>query len=64
VSANQATLPVRTMCRMLGVSHSGFYAWTERTPSARAIQDAVLTERIRMIHVASDGNYGSPNILA
>jgi putative transposase len=64
VNANQANLPVRTMCRMLGVSHSGFYAWQERAPSPRAIEDAVLTERIRMIHAASDENYGSPNIHA
>lgn len=28
------------------------------------MEDAVLTERIRQIHVASDGNYGSPNIHA
>ena len=52
------------MCRMLGVSHSGFYAWKERAPSSRAIEDAVLTERIRIIHAASDQNYGSPNIHA
>jgi putative transposase len=64
VSANQATLPVRTMCRMLGVSHSGFYAWKERAPSTRAIEDAVLSERIRIIHAASDENYGSANIHA
>jgi putative transposase len=43
VSANQANLPVR----MLGVSRSGFYAWREHSPSTRAIEDAVLTERIR-----------------
>lgn len=64
MNANQADLPVRTMCRMLGVSHSGYYAWKERAPSPRSIADAVLTERIRVIHAASDENYGSPNIHA
>ena len=64
MNANQADLPVRTMCRVLGVSHSGYYAWNERAPSKRAIDDAVLTERIRLIHAASDENYGSPNIHA
>ena len=52
------------MCRVLGVSHSGYYAWQERRPSRRALSDAVLTERIRLIHAASDENYGSPNIHA
>jgi putative transposase len=64
VNANQAEYPVRTMCRVLKVSPSGFYAWLDRPPSRRAMEDAVLTERIRQIHVASDGNYGSPNIHA
>jgi putative transposase len=64
VSANQAILPVRKMCEVLGVSASGFYAWRERPPSRRALENAVLTERIRTIHAASDGAYGSPNIHA
>jgi putative transposase len=52
------------MCRLLKVSASGYYAWQQRAPSKRAIDNAVLTERIRLIHAASDGNYGSPNIHA
>jgi putative transposase len=64
VSANQASSPVRLMCRVLGVSASGYYAWRERPPSSRAIGDRVLTERIRVIHAASDYTYGSPNIHA
>lgn len=64
MNANQADFPVRTMCRVLKVSPSGFYAWLRRPPSRRAMEDAVLTERIRQIHVASDSNYGSPNIHA
>lgn len=64
MNANQAEYPVRTMCRVLKVSPSGFYAWKERAPSRRAMEDAVLIERIRQIHAGSDGNYGSPNIHA
>ena len=38
---------VRMMCRLLGVSPSGFYAWRRRSPSARAMADAALSGRIR-----------------
>jgi len=64
VNANQASFPVRKLCQVLKVSPSGFYAWQKRAPSRRALEDAVLTERIRAIHAASDGTYGSPNIHA
>jgi putative transposase len=64
VNANQADFPVRKLCRVLQVSPSGYYAWQQRPPSPRSLDDAVLTERIRAIHIASDENYGSPNIHA
>src|SRR3970282_447758 len=62
VAAHQALFPVRTMCRVFGVSPSGFYAWTKREPSARALEDARLTARIRVFHARSKGAYGAPNI--
>src|SRR5512139_134341 len=52
------------MCRVLGVSTSGYYAWSARAPSARARSDGVLIERIDAIHAASRGTYGSPRIHA
>jgi putative transposase len=52
------------MCRVLGVSSSGYYAWAKRARSARAIGDAALIERIGAIHAASHGTYGSPRIHA
>jgi len=54
--------PVATMCRVLGVSPSGYYAWRTRGRSRRAQENARLVERIRTLHQASRGNYGSPNI--
>ena len=62
--ANQADLSVRTMCRVLGVSASGFYAWRERAPSPRSIANAVMTERIRQIHRDSYESYGMPRVRA
>ena len=50
------------MCRVFGVSPSGFYAWNGRAPSARAVRDAELTVRIRVFHARSKGAYGAPNI--
>jgi putative transposase len=50
------------MCRLLGVSPSGYYAWRQRGPSARAVANAALVERIRVIHRASREAYGAPNI--
>ena len=52
------------MCRVLGVSSSGYYAWAKRGPSARAISDAALIERIGAVHAASHGTYGSPRVHA
>ena len=56
--------PVATLCRVLGVSSSGYYAWSKRSPSRRARDDAVLIERIGAIHAASKGTYGAPRIHA
>ncbi len=62
--ANQAAFPVRILCRLLGVSPSGYYAWRGRGPSARAVANAALLERIRTIHRDSREAYGAPMIHA
>ena len=62
--AHQADFPVRTLCRVLRVSASGFYAWQQRGPSPRSVANAVLTERIRRIHRESGGSYGRPRVRA
>ena len=38
------------MCRVLGVSAAGYYAWVSRPPSERAIHDAALVDKIRIVH--------------
>ena len=62
--ANQAVHRVATMCRVLDVSSSGYYAWRSRRPSCRAIQDAALCEQIRASHERSRGTYGAPRVWA
>ncbi len=49
VAAKKAEHSIKTMCRVLGVSRSGFHAWERRGPSARAQEDERLLERIREI---------------
>ena len=55
---------MRVMCRMLGVSAAGYYAWVSRSPSQRSVEDAVLVEKIRTIHGDSHQTYGSPRVHA
>lgn len=66
IERERATFHLRTACRVLGVSPSGYRAWargpaTDR-PAARA--DAVLLAAIRAIHAGSRGTYGSPRVHA
>lgn len=62
--ANRAEYGVGRLCRVLGVSRSGYYAWSKRGPSKRALEDQDLSERIVAIHQRSRGTYGVPRIHA
>jgi len=64
MSANQASFPVATMARVLGVSKAGYYAWLHRSPSAHAVADNALLKRIRTIHATSRQTYGAPRVHA
>jgi putative transposase len=64
IAAVAAHHPVALSCRVLGVARSGFYAWRDRPPSARAQVDAELTGLIHQLHDASRGTYGSPRLHA
>lgn len=50
--------PLPPMCRMLGVSTSGYYAWCGRGPSARARQEPRLQAEIRAAHYRTRQIYG------
>ena len=56
--------PIATMCRVLGVSPGGYYAWLKRPPSARAQADGELSARIAAIHRRSQATYGVPRVHA
>ena len=56
--------PVRIMCRILGVSRSGYYAWGRRVPDRQAQTDAQLLAEVRRIFTESRQTYGSPRVTA
>jgi putative transposase len=64
VTAHQAIHRVATMCRVLGVSPSGYYAWRKRAMAARTRADVELTAYIDEIHRTSRGTYGAPRVHA
>ena len=62
IAAERACHSVKLLCRVLGVSRSGFHAGAVRPPSPRELADRALLERVRQLHVASRRTYGSPRI--
>jgi putative transposase len=62
VEAEAAQFPVSLLCRVVGVTRQGFYAWKRRSPSDRELADRELGERIKQIHSASEEIYGAPRI--
>jgi putative transposase len=62
LARHRAVWPIRTMCRMLGVSHGGFYDWCGRRPSRRSQDNDRLTGRIRASFLLSDRTYGAPRV--
>lgn len=59
-----ADYAVTTLCRVLDVSPSGYYAWLHRAPSPRRQRDIVIGDRIEVLHRKSRGNYGRPRLQA
>lgn len=53
---------MRRLCAALDVSASGFYAWQQRLPSARALEDHHLTRQLHLVHADSRGTYGRPRL--
>lgn len=64
VEQHRSQFRVEAMCRLLGVSRSGYYGWRERQPSRRAQEQAHLVAEITTIYQMSQSTYGSPRIQA
>ena len=64
VDEHRGAWPVRVMCRVLGVSASGYYAWRTRGESPRAKANHALLGIIRALHAESGGAYGAPRVHA
>jgi len=62
VQAEKAAFPIRMLCRVLDVSPSGYYAWCQRSPSARATATLGLRHLVRVVYAEHKGRYGSPRI--
>jgi transposase InsO family protein len=64
IEDHRKSYPVRTMCAVLAVSPSGYYAWRDRPDSARAVADRGLEADIRRVHADNRAVYGSPRVHA
>ena len=64
VRAHQGHYPIACLCRVLGVSTSGYYAWRQRPPSRRAQEREALGRRIAAIHAESRQTYGARRVHA
>jgi putative transposase len=64
VAKEAAEFPVSLLCRCVGVSRQGFYAWRRRPASPRALEDARLSGLIRQIYEGAFALYGAPRIHA
>jgi transposase InsO family protein len=62
IDVEKALYPMRILCRVLRVSRSGYYAWRNRKPSARQLEDERLRPKIIEAFKAGRGTYGSPRV--
>jgi putative transposase len=62
IAAEKVRYPIRTLCRCLGVTPSGYYAWRDRGPSLRSRQDLELIRRLRLVHAINRQVYGRPRL--
>jgi transposase InsO family protein len=64
IRAEKAFYPIALLCRVLGVSRSGFHAWHQRPQAPRVGADALLAAQVASVHKRSRSTYGSPRVHA
>lgn len=64
IAAHADTFAITLMCRVLGVSATGYHAARRRPPSARAHTDEALLVTSRTVHRRSRRRYGAPRVHA
>jgi len=62
ISEEKVAFPIAVLCRVLGVSTSGYYASQGRLASNHTLRDEALLARIATHHLASKRRYGSPRV--
>ena len=62
IDAAKEEFPVQRLCKVLGVSQSGYFAWKGRPASRRQREDLVLLAHVRSAFRLSNGTYGSPRM--
>ena len=62
IDVEKAIYPLWLLCRVLRVSRSGYYAWRDRKPSRRALEDEQLRPKVAEAFKTGRGTYGSPRV--
>ena len=64
IKLHETAFSVGTMCRLLSVNRSGYYAWRAHKPTLRAQSNGRLRSAIKAIFEDEKGRVGSPRITA
>lgn len=64
IQEHRQEFSVKRMCRVLGVTASGYYAWQPEKAGPRELENRRLVEQIRAEYKTSRRTYGSPRIQA
>ena len=62
IDGAKAEFPVHRLCRVLGVSQSGYFVWRSRPACRRQRDDMVLLAHVRSAFALSNSTYGSPRM--